>query len=78
MFPAINKKRAFIIETDKIGLGSPSQSVSDMYGRSAATVKFFIAVRAMMYFIKIFFTGIQHFFLQRKYVSEVYKKTTLA
>jgi hypothetical protein len=59
MFPAVYKKRTFIIETDKIGLSSPAQSVTNMDRRYTAAVKFLFAVRAVMCFIKVI-TGIQN------------------
>ena len=74
VLPAVNKKRTFVIETDKIGLGSPAQSVTDMDGWGTAAVKLFFAVRAVMYFIKIFSTRIQHGYSPGMYVSEVYGK----
>jgi hypothetical protein len=60
MLPAVYKKWAFIIETDKIGLSAPAQSVTNMDRRYTAAVKLFFAVRAVMDFIKVFFTSIQH------------------
>jgi hypothetical protein len=60
MLPAVYKKWALIIETDKIGLSAPAQPVTDMDRRYTAAVKFFFAVRAVMDFIKVFFAGIQH------------------
>jgi hypothetical protein len=60
MLPAVYKKWAFIIKTDKIGLSAPAQSVTNMDRRYTAAVKLLFAVRAIMGFIKVFFTGIQH------------------
>jgi hypothetical protein len=60
MLPAVCKKRALIIEADKIGLSAPTQSVTNMDGRYTAAVKLLFAVRTVMGFIKVFFTRIQH------------------
>ena len=60
MLPAVYKKWALIVETDKIGFSAPAQAVTNMDRRYTAAVKLFFAMRAVMNFIKVFFTGIQH------------------
>jgi hypothetical protein len=58
MLPTIFKKGAFIIQADKIGLGSPAQPVTHVDRRGTAARKLLFAMRAVMFFIKVFFTGI--------------------
>jgi hypothetical protein len=58
MFPAVYKKWALIVETDKIGLGAPTQSVTNMDRGGTAVIKLLFAVGAVMNFVKVFFAGI--------------------
>ena len=58
LFPAFVEYRAFIVKADKEYFAPPAQSVTYMDGRYTTAVKLFFAVGAVMYFIKVFFTGI--------------------
>jgi hypothetical protein len=52
-FPAINKERAFIIETDKEKFRPPAETVSNVHGGCMTQGKFLFAVRAVVFFLKI-------------------------